>query len=388
LLPLLLLTWGLLAPTSIGGTILLPLVLLHFGAATALFLFLAWGRGYLGSGLQVWCAAAIVATVVGASVLSPFGETAPGAVVFYFGMAAMFMVDWRPLTPAAPLEGALAGVTGLVLVIGTAVVAGMPWANELLISLYSMSYPDLVVNMTGWHKPVFTFGSHSIAGFFYFLLFYLNAETYRLRGRGWAGVAAAALIALGVFLTSVTAAAFMALATGLLLLVPGRQRWVIGTAALAGVGVALVYFRPYLEGLALVAALTQGVTDQGAGLSGRYAAGGALLGNLDLIREQPFRPIGITYSPTLFYGDSGPIEYLTRGSFVLLILVYGTLAVFLIRGLQKKRHRVVLFAATVLFELGFTVLNYYRYQWFLPFAVLYLNHLEPEAPAEPPPGAL
>src|SRR5260370_35623157 len=36
--------------------------------------------------------------------------------------------------------------------------------------------------MVMFRKPVLTFGTHSLAGFFLYLFFYVNLQTYRLKG--------------------------------------------------------------------------------------------------------------------------------------------------------------------------------------------------------------
>ncbi|WP_141493445.1 hypothetical protein [Bacillus thuringiensis] len=117
------------------------------------------------------------------------------------------------------------------------------------------------------------------------------------------------------------------------------------------------------------------------GVLGRYSDNGNLAGNLDYINEHPFRPIGFGYSPEIFYGDSGIVEYLTRGSVLLVLSMYGALFLFLKNNLYSKKIAYSLFILIVLFEIGFTVLTYGRMLYLLPFVVLYLNSLEQEKEA-------
>ena len=57
-------------------------------------------------------------------------------------------------------------------------------------------------------------------------------------------------------------------------------------------------------------------------------------GNLRYLNEAPFSPIGFTYGPEdLFYGDSGSILMLVRGSLPLLVMVYLAYGRFLVRNL-------------------------------------------------------
>lgn len=374
-LPLFALVVGATWPTSVGGNIVVALAVAHTFLAGAVLLGIGVLRGHLGSGLQVWLSAAILAVVVGASALSPFPAWAPGAVVGYFALAALLALDLRGLTPDVPMRRALLVASWVLLAAGVAVVAAFAPVVDALVRWYAAGYPELVAFMTFARKPVFTFGSHSIAGFFYFLLFYLNLETARVTGQRRYLLTATALVALGYFLASVTAAVLMSCALATLVARSGQHRrlvvGILGVAALAGA----VLLRDHVQDLAVVAQLSNSLGAQESGLSGRYASGGNLVSNLRYIAAHPFRPVGLTFSPDLFYGDSGPIEYLTRGSLPLLVAVYGALATFLFRSLYAPRHARVLLTLVVAFEAGFTILTYHRFFFLVVFAVLYLNHL-------------
>lgn len=370
-----LLTIGALWPTSVGGTILVPLAVAHTVLVTALFLWLGPVRGHLGSGLQVWLAAAIVAIVIGASALSPFREWALGAIVGYVGMAALFALDLRGLTPDRSLARMLLIASALFVTAGVAVVVAFTPVVSLLVQNFASGYPELVEFMTFSRKPVFTFGSHSVAGFFYFIAFYLNLETARARDSRAHALMAGAIAALGLFLTSVTALVLMSAALGLLLVRSGRQRRLLG--ALLGVAVCAGVYTlwGHFDDFTVVVQTLNTLGARESGLSGRYAGSGNLAANLRYLAEQPLRPVGLTFTPRLFYGDSGPIEYLTRGSVPLLAAVYLALTAFCFRSLRDRRHARELLVLIFLFELGFTVLSYHRFYYLFAFAVMYLNQL-------------
>ena len=70
----------------------------------------------------------------------------------------------------------------------------------------------------------------------------------------------------------------------------------------------------------------------------------------------------------------------SRLSAFLLLAVYGGLWLFLVTNLADRRSATWLWVWTVLFEIGFTPLQYFRFVAFVPFLVVYLNSLEPPAP--------
>lgn len=113
----------------------------------------------------------------------------------------------------------------------------------------------------------------------------------------------------------------------------------------------------------------------GNGFLGRYSSTGNLQGNFNYLKENYFRPVGFGYSPEIMYVDSGYVEYLTRGTFLLVILIFAGLFLFLRNNLKSKNAAYSLFFIFLLFENGFSGLTYYRTIYLLPFIVLYLNHI-------------
>ncbi len=374
LLPAVLLALGLLFPTSTGGNISNLLYAVHQLLFCALALWLVLRYGAVGTAPQAWLAGLIVVWCAAATALSPFHDLALGALGVYVTMAFLLLLDLSRLDVAWSTVVLRVASLLLILVAVGVLVASAP-VTDWMTANYSVAYAELVPMMVLLRKPVFTFGSHSLAGFFYFLVFYLNFESWRVQRRPADLALALACIAAGIFLTSVTAAVLMSVALVLVFFGTGRARWpLFGTLLLAG-GVAGWYYRHELADLVAVSNMLTSFESSASGLSGRFGRDGNLLGSLEAIRSLPLRPIGVSASSTVFFGDSGPVEYLLRGSWPLLLAVYGGLALFLWHNLRWRRHALVLFAVTVAFEVGMTVLTYHRFVYFLPFAVMHLNYL-------------
>lgn len=67
----------------------------------------------------------------------------------------------------------------IIILLGIAVIFDFTYLIDVLLKNYGYGYDELVPFMIGAKKPVATFGSHSIAAFFTFLLFYMNIENYK-----------------------------------------------------------------------------------------------------------------------------------------------------------------------------------------------------------------
>lgn len=204
-----------------------------------------------------------------------------------------------------------------------AILAGSDWIAEFLPKYYWTFDPKLVRLMLSLHKPVLTFGSHALAGLFVYLFFFANWETYRAR-RSTSGLVFA-------------------------------QRAAV-----------------------------------------RFASGGTLRGEINYLLSHPLSPVGLKRSESafevesgehFFIGDSGPLEYLVRGSVPLLVLVYFGLYRFLRGNLAARAHLVVLFLVIIAFETGFSALGSSRTYFLLPFFVIYLNHVAAARKGQLPSGS-
>ena len=255
-------------------------------------------------------------------------------------------------------------------------IMGVSWFQEILVSNYTAYYPDLVSMMVvGLRRPVFTFGTHSMAAFIYYMLFWLNVVQFRERSRLVHLVLAVGLLGVEVALTSTTAVILGTLGLMQLLgVMTRRHKWVlvpIGIVAAGGLLYAVGRGALDLGGMASrVEACFLGSGE--SGLLARYSQQGVLAGNIHYLLEGGL-PVGWTYSSRLFFGDSGFLVYLVRGSPLMVLSVYCGLVLFLRRNLVARRDALVLFLVTIAFEVGFTPLLNWRFLGLLPFIVVSAN---------------
>jgi len=370
-------------PSSIGGVISRPLSVASIGGTCALLVVVLAASRRLAPPLNIAAALSMWLVLALFTVTSPFEAYSPGVTLLYVAQGLLFLIDLRGVTSRA-IEVVFQVITVVSLVLGYALALDVGVADRLLVAWYGAFYPTLVSNMVVlFNKPVLTFGTHSMAGFMIYLFFYLHFRAWLTQG-GWRRLAAAGgFLGLLVALTSTTGLAFAVIAGLQIAFVLQRalpqQRALIAVAILlaALVGAAALGLD---AGTLLAQAEDAIVGDRVRGLFSRYATDGLLASTMKYLSESPLQPIGVGATDTLYLGDSGLVMNLLRGSVPLLIAVYGGLWLFLRTNLDDRRSALWLWVCVVLFEVGFTPLQYFRFLGFVPLLVVYLNTVSSRVP--------
>jgi len=360
---------GLFAPTSDQGEILQSRTAIVTLVLTLSMAIVAMRtRGF--SHMQLLIGGFIIALLLSFSAFWADERTAWGALVPYlFFVTATTM---QPGTRAKPgtLRGAWLVLSGAILVLGYGIVADSEIVRLFVLAYYSAFYDDLLRSMIGWSgKPVTVFGTHSLAAMFYFLFFSVHlALGVRFRKPLHFAVALA-FVPLTYMLKSNSALLALALMTSTALavvLIPTtRQRVVFAlSGCLVMAAIALAYAAPLSADIAGI------LEKQTSGLVARFGEGGVLRENVSFL----FKPLGLAELPgRVFYGDSGYVEYITRGSLPLLVLMYLGFYRFLKFNLRRAVLYVPFMTAVMLFEVGFTTLTYFRFVAVLPLVVVALG---------------
>lgn len=385
---------GFYFPSSIAADILLPLAVANAAVVLLLFLVIIGKNGILHEAALA-NSLLMLALLFVFTVLSQLSELKMGALMYYGALAVLFTLNLRSITATKWVERAFLTVNILNVALSVGVLAGIKPIGNFIVDFYSTFYPELVPDMIlSWRKPVLTFGTHSIAGFFFFLFFFLNWRAYQAKRRTLYLAFAIAHVALPFALISVTGFAFGLLETTILLYGFLKRRPIIfGLALVLIVGGASAGFFKNMS------ALTEGsksawelagqvFTSPTNGILGRFSASGNLVTNIHYLFNHPLQPIGFSDMSELMSGDCGPLDYLLRGSIFLLVSVYAGLVFFLRKNLAAERDAYVLLAVILAFEVGYTSLISLRFLSFLPFVIVYLNGLRRSvaSPTEIPDG--
>ena len=371
---------GFLAPTSIHGSYSLALL----GITLSLFLasvgVLYWQHGYRTSVL-VTVSLPIMIILSACTLFSPTFRFGWGVFAQFNLLALVYALDLRRMRPGPFVAATFKIVNVVYIVWGVAIVFGSDAIGQFTTSWYAQFYEELLPAMLGLHKPILAFGTHSLAGFFAYLLFWLNWQNYNAtRNR----LALAFSICYVVLLLALTSFTSLVLATVAVIQIAvwlwerSRTMLVLGLAGLcatlflAAGTLADQTDRFRADAPQAAAALLN--SDIGGPLA-RYGQQGDLKESIRFLLEHPFSPVGYTNPPFLFFADSGPLEYMLRGSVPFLCLVYGGLYLFLQYNTPSRKYALTLFLVVLAFELGFVSLTYFRTLMLLPFLAIYPKYI-------------
>src|SRR6266566_7072567 len=376
---------GMYLPTSIHTAESPLLALVSFVVLFILFSYLAWKHG-TRPGAVVFFTLPIMIILAACTLTGLLsGPFRFGWGVFaLFGLLAMLLaLDLRTVSSGRFVYAVFIAANVLNLCCGIAILVGNEWIGQFLPSFYSHFYPELVPTMIRVHRPVLTFSTHSLAGLFLYLFFWLNWETYKVRRSALSLFFAISELVLLVALTSFTALTLAALALAQIFLwLWKRSRNVFVAAMLCVVAIVTLGGRLVINQLdGLVELPELGVTllnSDNNGPLARYGPGGDLRAAIAYLYDNPLSPIGFATPSYLYIVDSGPLEYLLRGSIPLLLLIYFGLYRFLRYNLTSKSHALMLFLVIIAFETGFTAFTYFRTLFLLPFFVVYLKQIAPD----------
>lgn len=374
---------GLYFPTSIGGEYLPIFYQVSLLGALSVLLYLISKRGARpGAGTYLVLPVLLLLTASTFSTLLthsfPIGW---GTLLEYILLVLVLSLDLRGVVPGPFMRRAfvIANVVGIGC--GILILIGNETFDTFLSTFYAYFYAELVPNMLRLHKPVLTFGTHSLAGFFLYLFFWLNWENYNARRTKLALCGALSWLILLLAVASVTALALASLAFAQI----GVWLWKRNRKAFAAAALVLFvgllaggkWLEDYFEITEPMELVSGFFGNEVSGPVARYGPGGSERGRIEYLVNRPFAPIGVAAPVFAATVDSAPIDYLLRGSVPLLVLLYFGVFRFARHNLTSRTHALTLFFVIVGFEVGFTVLSYFRTFYLLPLVVVYLNNLSP-----------
>ena len=378
---LLLLMLGIYLPTSTNGSGTYLQVVLSYAIGLGLLVYAAMKLGASESAL-LWCFFPTLMILCSCTLIGSLEDVRPSKLGIYGTTALMLCLRWKPHSMAFGRH-TLCAFSLVNIVVGTGILVGWEPITDFINRWYAAFLPDLVETMVASGKPVLTYGTHSLAAFFLYLFYWLNFATFQETGNKVHLALAVSHALLCAAVASHTSFVFAALAFGEMLwrfLLKAKQ---IAIATIISAALFLPSLAQNFDselqtwtdiGHAIRELLVFTWTAKEGGIAGRFGAGGDMRAPLAYLGEHPLLPIGISTRPEYTLGDSGPIEYMVRGSVPLLVLIYGGLWFFL-RAHMRRTVALRFFFCVVIMEIGFSVLTYHRTIFLLPASLLYLSSL-------------
>lgn len=354
---------GILFPSSINGIISWELGFaqraLTLLLAAALFVASPYWKNFLKNNVYI-CPTLLVFTW-----LSPLPGHAYGLLMLYATLALILSTDFGAIPQSTILKCAWQVINYGSLAFAFALIVKYAVADRFIVNNYSVFYDWLVEGSVDAGKPVLTFGSHSLAGFFFAMFCALNCIRARATRAMQPALLALLDLAACAMLRSVTG--FMVLLVFLVVFFSSLQRtwrkpFLLGVSL---VGFSFLLFN-HVAILDAAHVMTEVFSSDANGFLGRYSSHGRAAPMLDYIARNPFRPSGLAYTDEVWVGDSGFLEYWCRGSVVLLALMYRGLWLCLRRAVPGRSARLYVFAMFLMFEFGYTTLVYPRMLGFMP----------------------
>jgi hypothetical protein len=367
---------GFLAPTSIHGDYSLALLGITLSLLLAAVAVLYWQHG---------CRASVLVTV-SLPIMIILSACTLFSSAFRFGwgvfaqlnlLALVYALDLRRVRPG-PLVGATFKIVNILYIVwGVGIVLGSDFVRQFTITWYAQFYEYLLPTMLDLHKPVLAFATHSLASFFAYLLFWLNWQNYSATRSRLALTFSICYVGFLFALTSFTSFVLAGLAlTQLAVWLWERSRrvlvlGVVGLCAILFLAAGILADEVARFRAAAPYAAAALLNSDKSGPLARYGNQGDRKESISFLLEHPLSPVGYTNPPFLFFADSGPLEYMLRGSVPFLCLVYGGLYLFLQYNSPSRKYALMLFLVVLAFELGFVSLTYFRTLLLLPFLAIY-----------------
>lgn len=362
---------GIYCPTSIDGQQSPWLWAIPGFVAIAGFVILMIVHG-IWSG-PFLCSVIVMASLLGYTVMTSLWTVTPGALLPYALVALLLSANFSRINYGWPLRVSWIALNTVNIGLSLLIIADVRPAKQFIIAYYSAFYDTLATSMLNADKPILMFGSHSIAAFFFFVCFYLHLRMHTYTRSFWSLAVSLVYLGLLIPLKSVSAY-FLAIGALAVLIYHTFDRRAIllvgGCIFIAVIGASLMTNAQW-EGA--TSTVERVIAAPESGFQGRYSSSGVLAANLRYIGEHPLRGIGINYSDTLWYGDSGPTELMIRGSLPLLLAFYGGFWLFLRMNLRSSRTAAAVFLIYFAFEIAFSNLLYLRTACVLPLVIVYLN---------------
>lgn len=368
---------GLFAPTSSGSIISNNASLIYAGIMIPIYLFVILRDANVPK-YNIIIAFLINVVLWGSTAFTPLSSYAFGNSIYYLLFSLLICINLKGEDLLPKNKGLVINlVHTTILILCLLIIVQNQTIIGFFINNYSLYYQDMMPYALAMKKPVIMFAAHSIAGFFLYLLFYMCFTMYKKEGKLIQLVFSILYVWFIFNLSSNGGYIFFSVATIQLMYYFIKYKTlkafglisIISVSALFVLEEVMNVFNKYST------IISRTLSSDQNGISGRYSNDGILSGNIDYIKDNIFMPVGFGNSPDLFFGDSGLMEYMLRGSIPLVILMYAGLFLFLKRNLYSNYSVVIVLVAILIMDFGAQTLLSFRTLFILPFLIIYLNDI-------------
>lgn len=250
------------------------------------------------------------------------------------------------------------------------IIAKVGFIIKLLHFFYTQYYPEALQYSVDLGKPVFLFGVHSYASFYYMLFFLLCYFTYKKNKKRLFWYYEWILLGYTVLLRSSSSLFFGCYMAVILVYQIFKEKKAVSLILLP-IGLSYLILK-----YDLISKYFLNLTSRNNGILARYNFSSGLFDeNWKIISSSLGIGFSIAREKMLYYGDSSYIYYFTLGNIILLTLFYTLLICFLFRNVRKF-YAIHLSISILCVEFAVNASTTYRFIAVLLFCVLYLKILD------------
>lgn len=310
-----------------------------------------------------------------------FGEAVYYIVLFLmvtsvFQLKFDFPKDYQTYLVNIALQGVTIA-TSIILIIGFGIIGKFRPITNFVIGSYPYFYDGLVESMVFQGKPVISFGTHSLAGFYLFLFFVMNLFAFVKKRKALNLIYSLFLILMLLAVKSTTSLLYLIIALVSLLVVCYYWKKPIFIIALSA---SLIFGIVIGIKFNLWEILKDNILGKDSlnGLSIRYRKGGVIYNQIVNILKNPLVGTGTRSVDGTFYIDCGITHVGARTGVLGIVLFYAMFFRFIKNNISNKVIGLGLFLLFFSFEIGFANLLYFRTVMTLPFILFFMTVLAKE----------
>lgn len=376
---------GLFAPTSSGSIISNNASLIYAGIMIPIYLFVILRDANVPK-YNIIISFLINVVLWGATIFTPLSSYAFGNSIYYLLFSLLICINLKDEDLLPKNKGLVINlVHTTILILCLLIIVQNETIIGFFINNYSLYYQDMMPYALAMKKPVIMFAAHSIAGFFLYLLFYMCFAMYKKEGKLIQLVFSVLYVWFIFNLSSNGGYIFFSVATIQLMYYFLKHKTLKAFGLISIISVSALFVLEEVKNVInkYSILISRTLSSDQNGISGRYSDDGILSGNIDYLKDNIFMPVGFGNSPDLFFGDSGFMEYMLRGSIPLVILMYVGLFIFLKRNLYSNYSVVIILVAVLIMDFGAQTLLSFRTLFILPFLIIYLNDIHTRKARKP-----
>ncbi len=313
-------------------------------------------------------------TLLGNYAMNPYGMLIYYAIMFV-ALMLIFSLDFSETEfDFNSLNQVLKVVSIIMIMMGLSIIVNFEPFINMIKGGYDAFYGGLVPTMIMEGKPVNTFGTHSIAGFYLFIFFLMNILAF-VKVRQYDNLLySIVLLYFLIEVKSTTSYVYFVLGIATILLIVFMYNKKYFFVLLGGLTLFFLFFGLKSD---IVTTLKQNLfskqSSNGVGI--RYGKNGTITVQIARILEKPYKGLGYISIWATYYIDCGITHFAQRVTVLGMLLIYSNFFVFI------KRHLGMLvggafFLLFMSFEVGFSNLLYFRTLFMLPFILCFFKSID------------